>query len=225
MYPEQHAQTAPSSWNDFNDAEAQQSGFDLIPKGTQAVVRMTIKPGGYDEPDRGWTGGYATASHETGAVFLSCEFVVLHGQFAKRKIWSNVGLHSNKGPTWGQMGRSFIKAVLNSSRNIHPDDNSPEAAHARQIRGFADLDGVEFPARIGVEKDGKGELRNIIRMVIEPDHKDYADLILAKTQATGHGGPSGGAPAAAVPPSNYPPTGYSTQTRVPSTQGRPSWAQ
>ena len=196
---------------------------------------MTIKPGGYDEPERGWTGGYATASHETGAVFLSCEFVVLHGQFAKRKIWSNVGLHSNKGPTWGQMGRSFIKAVLNSSRNIHPDDNSPESAHARQIRGFADLDGVEFPARIGVEKDGKGELRNLIRMVIEPDHKDYADLILAKAQAAGHGGSNGGAPAAAVPvshvppanlpPSNYPPTGYSTQTRVPSMQGRPSWAQ
>ena len=119
MYQEQHASNAPSSWNDFNDAEAQQSGFDLIPKGTQAVVRMTIKLGGYDEPDRGWTSGYATASHETGAVFLSCEFVVLHGQFVKRKIWSNVGLHSNKGPTWGQMGRSFIKAVLNSSRNIH----------------------------------------------------------------------------------------------------------
>ena len=235
MYQEQHASNAPSSWNDFNDAEAQQSGFDLIPKGTQAVVRMTIKPGGYDEPDRGWTAGYATASHETGAVFLSCEFVVLHGQFAKRKIWSNVGLHSNKGPTWGQMGRSFIKAVLNSSRNIHPDENSPESAHARQIRSFADLDGVEFPARIGVEKDGKGELRNIIRMVIEPDHKDYADLILAKAQAAGHGGSNGGAPAAAVPvshvppanlpPSNSSPTGYSTQTRVPSAQGRPSWAQ
>ena len=53
MYSEQHTQNAPSSWNDFNDAEAQQSGFDLIPKGTQAVVRMTIKPGGYDAAERG----------------------------------------------------------------------------------------------------------------------------------------------------------------------------
>ena len=80
----------------------------------------------------------------TGAVFLSCEFVMLTGPFAKRKIWSNVGLHSNKGPTWAQMGRSFIKAVLNSSRNIHPDDVSPEAGRARQIRSFGDLDGAEF---------------------------------------------------------------------------------
>ncbi len=61
MYPEQHTHSAPSSWSDFNDAEAQQSGFDLIPKGTQAVVRMTIKPGGFVVPVRGWTGGYATA--------------------------------------------------------------------------------------------------------------------------------------------------------------------
>jgi hypothetical protein len=117
MYPEQHTQNAPSSWNDFNDAEAQQSGFDLIPKGTQAVMRMTIKPGGYDEPERGWTGGYATASHETGAVFLSCEFVVLHGQFAKRKIWSNVGLHSNKGPKWGAaLSRRCSTARATSTR-------------------------------------------------------------------------------------------------------------
>ena len=48
-----------SAWNDFNDAEQQQT-FDLIPKGTVAKVRMTIKPGGYDDPNQGWTGGYAT---------------------------------------------------------------------------------------------------------------------------------------------------------------------
>jgi hypothetical protein len=38
------------NWNDFNDAE-QQQGFDLIPKGTIVLVRMTIKPGGHDDPE------------------------------------------------------------------------------------------------------------------------------------------------------------------------------
>jgi hypothetical protein len=33
---------------------------------------MSIKPSGYDDASKGWTGGYATASDETGAVFLSC---------------------------------------------------------------------------------------------------------------------------------------------------------
>jgi hypothetical protein len=225
---------APGGWSDFNDAEAQQGEFNLIPKGTQALVRMAIKPGGHDDASRGWTGGYATASDETGAVFLSCEFVLLTGPFAKRKIWSNVGLHSNKGPTWAHMGRSFIKAVLNSSRNIHPDDKSPEAQRARQIRSFGDLDGVEFAARIGIEKDGRDEHRNTIRLVIEPDHQDYAQLMQVRNQregGTGGGGGghgSGSAPAVAIPMSAAPAApapqnGYAP--RPGSAQGRPAWAQ
>jgi hypothetical protein len=219
---------APGAWCDFNDADAQQGEFNLIPKGTQALVRMAIKPGGYDDVSRGWTGGYATASDETGAVFLSCEFVMLTGPFAKRKIWSNVGLHSNKGPTWAQMGRSFIKAVLNSSRNIHPDDGSPDAQRSRQIRSFGDLDGAEFAARIGIEKDGQGEYRNIIRLVIEPDHKEYAELMQAKLQRDGGtSGGSGGAPAMASPASASPASqsGASYTPRPGNAQSRPAWAQ
>ena len=121
------------NWNDFNDAE-QQTSFDLIPKGTLTRVRMTIKPGGFDDAARGWTDGYATESFDTGSIYLAAEFVVLEGEFAKRKLWSNIGLHSKKGPTWGQMGRSFIRAALNSARNVHPQDNSPQAAAARRRR-------------------------------------------------------------------------------------------
>lgn len=231
-YGQSSTHGTPSAWCDFNDADAQQGEFNLIPKGTQALVRMAIKPGGYDDASRGWTGGYATASDETGAVFLSCEFVLLTGPFAKRKIWSNVGLHSNKGPTWAQMGRSFIKAVLNSSRNIHPDDGSPEAQRARQIRSFGDLDGAEFAARIGIEKDGQGEYRNIIRLVIEPDLKEYAELMQAKLQRDGgmgggSGGGSGGAPAMASPASASPApqSGASYTPRPGNAQSRPAWAQ
>ena len=35
-----------SRWNDFNDA---QSNTNLIPKGTLAKVRLTIRPGGFDD--------------------------------------------------------------------------------------------------------------------------------------------------------------------------------
>ena len=44
------------SWNDFNSAD-DQSGFDVIPKGTLVKVRMTIKPGGYDDASQGWNEG------------------------------------------------------------------------------------------------------------------------------------------------------------------------
>ena len=208
------------NWNDFNDAE-QQQGFDLIPKGTLVPVRMTIKPGGFDEPAQGWTGGYATESFETGAIYLAAEFVVTGGEHAKRKMWSNIGLHSKKGPTWSQMGRSFIRAVLNSARNVHPQDNSPQAAAARRIQGFHELDGIEFLARVDVEKDTKGLDRNVVKLAVEPDHPEYAKLMGVPPKAKTGGGTSG-APAQAAPP--YAATATPAQQRAPVT-GKPAWAQ
>ncbi len=70
---------------DFNNSE-NQSNFDLIPNGTLAKVRMSIKPGGYDDQNQGWVGGYATRNEATGSIYLSCEFVILEGEYAKRKV-------------------------------------------------------------------------------------------------------------------------------------------
>ena len=97
-------------WTDFNDAPVQQD-YELIPKGTLVKVRMHIKAGGYNEPHMGWTDGWATRS-ESGAAYLNVEFVILDGQFARRKVWSLIGLFSPKGPAWGDMGRSFVRAIL-----------------------------------------------------------------------------------------------------------------
>ncbi len=72
--------------------------------------------------------------------------------------------------------------------------------------------------------------RNIIRLVIEPDHKEYADLMQAKLQrdgGTGGGHGSGGAPAATIPASaaTTPQPGASYTPRPGNGQGRPAWAQ
>lgn len=203
------------NWNDFNDAE-QQTSFDLIPKGTLAKVRMTIKPGSHDDASRGWTDGYATESFDTGSVYLAAEFVVLEGEFAKRKLWSNIGLHSPKGDTWANMGRTFIRAALNSAYGFLPADQSVEAQNARRISSFGGLDGIEFVVRIDVEKDNKGENRNVVKQPIEPDHKDYARLmgVISKVSVTSGSGNSGA------------PTQPATQ-RAPaaSVAGKPAWAQ
>ena len=199
------------NWNDFNDAE-QQTSFDLIPKGTLTKVRMTIKPGGFDDAARGWTDGYATESFDTGSIYLAAEFVVLEGEFAKRKLWGNIGLHSPKGDAWANMGRTFIRAALNSAYGVLPSDQSPEAQNVRRIASFAALDGIEFVARIDVEKDNKGEFRNTIKQVIEPDHKDYARLMGVPPKA-------GTAPVAAASQAKP-----ATPSR-PAVSGKPAWAQ
>src|SRR4051812_14301568 len=112
------------SYFDFNDAP-EQAAFELIPKGTLVKVRLTIRPGGYDDLSQGWTGGYATRNDRTGSVYLNGEFVVLEGEYARCKLWSLIGLYSPKGPEWGNMGRGFIKAMLCSARGISPKDTSP----------------------------------------------------------------------------------------------------
>ena len=151
-------------------------------------------------------------------MYLAAEFVVLEGEYARRKLWSNIGLHSAKGPAWGQMGRSFVRAVLNSARNVHPQDMSPQAAAARRIQGFHELDGIEFAARIDIEKDGRGELKNVVKSAVEPDHPDYARLMGLPPKNPGSG--STGAPAAATPPRTTPPA-----PQRPAVPGKPAWAQ
>lgn len=161
-----------SKWNNFNDAEDQMS-YELIPHKTIAKVVMLIKKGGYvtsEFPD-----GYATKSDSTGNVYLAGEFVVLNGEYENRKIWSYIGLHSDN-PKYGEIGRSTIKAMLNSAYSIHPKDNSSDAVKQREIKSFADLDNLEFVAEITINDKGKSP-KNEIKTIITPDHPKYTEYM------------------------------------------------
>lgn len=199
------------SWFDLNSAD-EQSNSDIIPHKTPVKVRMKIRPGSYDDPSQGWTGGYATRSDSTGAVYLDCEFTIMGGKFNKRKVWSNVGLYSAKGPKWGEMGRSFMRAAVESARGVRPSDASEQAMQARRISSFADLDGLEFAAFVDVQKataeqiaQGYGNDRNVIQNVIPATHKDYAALM------SGQGGDAA-QPAATA------------QAAAPAASHTPAWA-
>jgi hypothetical protein len=168
------------SYYDFNTAE-DQSNFDVIPKGTIAKVHLRIKAGGYNDESQGWTGGYATRSESSNAVYLSCEFTVLEGEYARRKIWSLIGLYSEKNDNrWGQMGRSFIRGLLNSAKGISGKDNSEAAQEARKIGSFAELDGLEFVAKIDITEDQDGIPKNVIKAAINPEHVDYDSVMGVK---------------------------------------------
>jgi len=215
-----------TAWNDFNDAR---QNANLVPKGTIAKVRLTIRPGGFDDPSQGWTAGYAKRG-TTGSVYLDAEYTVLEGPYAKRKIWSMIGLYSASGPNWANMGRSLVRGILNSARGLSDKDNSPEAQNARCISGFADLDGIEFVARIDVGKDSNGDDKNDIRQAVTRDHKEYAAATGGQAAAAGF------APAPAYPapqPSYAGPvqqSGYVAQAPqqaapAPPAGVRPTWAK
>ena len=209
-----------ATWNDYNDAR---QNPNLIPKGTLAKLRLTIRPGGFDDASQGWHGGYATRG-TTGAVYLNCEFTVLEGPYAKRKIFTLIGLYSPKGPDWANMGRGLIRGMLNSARGISDKDIQPNAQAARRITSFADLDGIEFVGKIEIGTDTNGEDKNEVRMALTPDHRDYAQ-IMGRVALPGLP-PQAPAPAAMAPPAAYP--GAYLAAPPPQTASgdpRPSWAR
>jgi hypothetical protein len=209
-----------ATWNDYNDAR---QNPNLIPKGALAKLRLTIRPGGFDDASQGWHGGYATRG-TTGAVYLNCEFTVLEGPYAKRKIFTRIGLYSPKGPDWANMGRGLIRGMLNSAHGISDKDISPNAQAARRITSFADLDGIEFVGKIEIGTDTNGEDKNEVRMALTPDHRDYAQ-IMGRVALPGLP-PQAPAPAAIAPPAMQ--HGAYPAAPPPQAAGgdpRPSWAR
>jgi len=168
-----------NAWNDFSTADEQVDRDALIPAGTLVKVHLKIKTGGYDDPSQGLTGGIGTRSDSTGSIYLAPEYTIMGGPFNKRKIWNSlIGIQSPKGPKWGQQGRAFIRAMLESARGIAPNDMGERAMMARKINSYADLNGLEFVAKVSIEKGQDGyDDKNAIQTVIPVTHKDYRALM------------------------------------------------
>jgi hypothetical protein len=154
---------------DFNDANPQRS-FDLIPAGTIATLHMTVRPGNAGE------GGLLRRSKDANSEALDCEFTVVDGPYARRKIW---GLLTLTGTTpnhtqASEISRSRLRAILESARGIRPDDTSAAAKQAREVTGYQDFDGLRFVGRIGVEPARDNyPAKNILLEVITPERRHW----------------------------------------------------
>ena len=162
-----------TKWNNFNDAEDQMS-YELIPNKTIAKVRLILKKGNHITDE--FTDGYATLSKAGTSIYLACEFVVLNAQYENRKVWSNIGLYSDNSPKFAQIGRTMIKAILDSAHGLHPADKSPKAEKLRIIKSFADLDNLICVAEITID-DRDNKPRNEIKTIITPDHAKYSEYM------------------------------------------------
>lgn len=153
---------------DYNTAGEQRS-FDIIPDGTIAVVQMNVRHGNAGE------GGLLKHTKNGDAEGLDAEFVVVEGDYAKRKFW---GLMIVSGTTDGHAQAADItarklRAVLKSARGIKPTDVS-EAAKKARVADYADFDGIRFMAKIGVEPArGEYKAKNILGEVITPERKEW----------------------------------------------------
>ena len=139
----------------------------LIPDGTVASLRITIIPGGHNDPSQGWTDGLATLA-KTGSVYLKVQYRITQGKYSNNKFTSTIGLKSPKGPWWRKKGRNLIIAALNSGYKLGSEDKSAKAKSNRRLRSLSDLNGLAFTARIKTVEDQNGNVVNDIDGIVVP---------------------------------------------------------
>lgn len=158
-----------SSNFDFNSAGEQRS-FDVIPANTICTLQMMIRPGAAGD------GGWLARSADGASEGLDCEFTVIDGQFAKRKLWQRFTLHGTTPghAEAGEISRNTLRAILESARGIKPDDKSEAAQAARKVSSWADFEQLRFVARLGVRppKDGYAA-RNTLLEIITPERQTW----------------------------------------------------
>ncbi|MBX9944840.1 MAG: hypothetical protein K2Y40_12225 [Reyranella sp.] len=203
---------------DFNGAETQDAALALIPANTLLKVRITIRPGGAG-PE-----GWLTQSKTSEAMYLNTEAVVVEGPQARRRIYTRIGVKGRGANERGEdiyanRGRALIRGILESARGTRTDDQSERAWAARTIRGFGDLNGLEFVAKVGIDRDRKNpsdEGRNVIAAAIGAEHADYGRLMGAAPAAV---------PAAPAATPAFASAGSQPGPAQPAAGNAPFWAR
>jgi len=191
---------------DYSQAPDPRDFSELIPHGTIATVQMRIRPGNVGED------GICKRTKAGDAEYLDCEFVVVDGPHAKRKVFDTFLL---AGTTAGQQemartNRGRLKQILESVHGIRPGDAS-ERARKVYSASLKDFDNLIFIAKIGVRKggpknDGSGESwsdKNVLAAAIGPEHREWHPLQQAPP-FNGGGAGATAAPSAAAPASSTP---------------------
>jgi hypothetical protein len=183
---------------DFNTA-GEQRLFDVIPANTVVSLQMTIRPG------HAGTDPWLTQSVDGASEGLDAEFVVVDGQYVKKKLWQRFTLHGTTPghAEAGEISRNTLRAMLESARGINPSDKSEAAQAARRVAGWGDFQDIRFIARVGVRppKDGY-PAKNTIMEVITPDRQAWRKLEQVAKPSNGGAAPAPAPTAVSMPPAN-----------------------
>lgn len=158
---------------DFNTAGHQTDGnASAIPPDSIVPMKMSIRP---PRAGKEGTQNALFCRSDKGNEFIDVEFEV-GGQFAGRKIWDNFTLFGNEKAI--QISMRTLRAIIESARQINPQDASPQASAARQLSDWSDFNGMVFLARVKCvveqnRKDGNHYVNNEIAKIITPDMPEY----------------------------------------------------
>ncbi len=205
-----------SSTIDFNGAETQDAALAVIPSGTLARVRLSIRPGGTG-PE-----GWLTQSRTSEALYLNTEAVVLEGPFARRRIYTRIGIKgravNERGEdVYASRGRALIRGILESARGVRTGRCLGPGARGAHHPGLRRSQRPRAAGRIGIDRDRanpQDEGRNVIAAAHRPRSRR---LRPAHGRAT--------APVAAPAPAAHRPVGPPAGGQYPGAGNAPFWAR
>ncbi|NRA42679.1 MAG: hypothetical protein HRU21_10295 [Pseudomonadales bacterium] len=183
---------------DLTQAEQSSGGdFELIPAKTVAPVIMHIR---------------GTKRTQAGdAEYLDIEYTVTAGKYERRKVFGMNMITSNGTDGHNkavEISTSFFLEVVQSAYGIK-DLSAPDAMEYLRSFDTDSLQGIEFLARIGIEKDktGQYEDKNVVSGAVTPASKTYA-----------------GFEPKPMPKAGVVNTTSTQQAAAPSAASKPAWA-
>ncbi len=167
---------------DLNQAASQ--SYSIIPSGTCVKVRLTIQPGGHG------TNGWLTQNDLTRSVYLNVQFKVTEGEYTGAVLYHRIGMKGTKVNSqgqdiWGTIGRSQLRAIVESAYGVSPHDQSDSAHACRCLASLGALNGLICAIKVGKEKARHAchTERNTVMQIITPDMPNY-DCVMSAAAAS-----------------------------------------
>ena len=215
---------------DMNDAELPRNS-ELIPDGSFAKLVMAIRPGGVDghgEHDRGLLKGPKSPGSD--AMMLDCEFTVVAGPHARRKLWQNFTVAGGKVDEHGvsigwKISKGMFRAMIDSALGLNSEDMSEAAKAKRLLRGLSDLDGISFVAKIKIEppSDPRYGASNRIDRVVLPTEPEWQKITNGETVPAQPSLTPARSTTKPAPTSAGPAWGSAAPAAAAPTASRPAW--
>lgn len=174
---------------DFNNEEQQKERSNgTIPPNSKVLVSLSI-----EKPNYAHDLNEYIAVSKTGLLGLWVKYTVIAGRYEgsgwHENIWlpegqQDLGSMDENQRLACRIGGARIRAIIEASRRIHPEDKTPSACRNRQIQDWLDLNGMEFPIRVGLEKEAKQSKKsgvffwpNKTAAIITRDKPEYDELM------------------------------------------------
>lgn len=169
-----------------NEEEQRERNYGPVPAGSRVLVGLELQRPRYPAPH-----DPMIARSQKGLLQLFCKFRVVAGTYEGCSWYENLTLPASsqqiqlddKQRLSAKIGGSLIRAIIEANRGVNPKAVDERAARARRINAWQELNGMTFPARVGIDKrpyeasDGKLFWNNRIASVVTMTSNEYRELM------------------------------------------------